>query len=180
MTHRTRSPWWLAIVLVVALGATWWMWPSSDSAAVTASTTAAAATPLPVAQMATPTLASAPLPTSAKPSDTGPSAAPIKLIGTVKAANGADSFALVRRTVDSQVVKVRAGDRIEGMTVSAIESDSIVLSGVAHAVVLEADNAARQVPASPVPVPARPFSPTPPPEPEPEPAYAGDPAPFGH
>ena len=103
-----------------------------------------------------------------------------KLIGTVMAANGADSFALVRRTADSQLVQLRAGDRIEGLTVRAIESDSVVLAGVAHAVVIEADTAAAPAstvrPAStmPLPVPGRA-----PPLQE-EPAWAGDPAPFGH
>jgi len=103
------------------------------------------------------------------------SASAFKLIGTVMAANGANSFALVRRTADSQFVQVRAGDRVEGLTVSAIKPDSVVLTGAAQAIVIEADRTAA-VPASPVPSRAvsRPS------EPEPEPAWAGDPAPFGH
>ena len=90
---------------------------------------------------------------TAKPVDAALSASAFKLVGTVMAANGADSFALVRRTADSQPVKLRAGDRIEGLTVSAIEPDRVVLAGAAQAIVIEAD---------------------------PEPAWAGDPAPFGH
>jgi hypothetical protein len=103
------------------------------------------------------------------------SASAFKLIGTVMAADGADSFALVRRTSDSQLLQLRPGDRVEGMTVSAIGADSVVLAGAAQPIVIEADKTA----AAPVsPVPSRAFSPHP--VPDVEPAWAGDPAPFGH
>ena len=87
------------------------------------------------------------------PTDDAAPPASFKLVGTVVTANGADSFAMVRRTADSQLVQLRAGDRVEGLTVSAIEPDRVVLAGAAQAIVIEAD---------------------------PEPAWAGDPAPFGH
>ena len=115
------------------------------------------------------------IPGAAKPVEPARAASTFKLVGTVKAANSADSFALVRRTADSQLVKLRAGDRIEGLTVSAIESDSVVLAGVAHSIVIEADKAA-PAPALPAPSPvvSRPSVA------DVEPAWAGDPAPFGH
>ena len=108
-------------------------------------------------------------------------ASPFKLVGTVKAANGADSFALVRRTSDSQLLKLRAGDRIEGFTVGRIESDSVVLAGVGHTVMVEADNAAAgdstaAGPRSTLPLPVVSRAPVA----QEEPAWAGDPAPFGH
>jgi type II secretory pathway component PulC len=118
-------------------------------------------------------MAPTPIPAAAKPVDTAPSASAFKLVGTVMAADGADSFALVRRTADSQLVRLRAGDRVEGLTVSAIEPDSVVLAGAAQAIVIEAGRTAA-APTSPVP--SRAVSPPP----EPEPAWAGDPAPFGH
>jgi len=90
---------------------------------------------------------------TAKPVGAALFASAFKLVGTVMAANGADSFALVRRTADSQLVQLRAGDRVEGLTVSAIEPHRVVLAGAAQAIVIEAD---------------------------PEPAWAGDAAPFGH
>ena len=118
-----------------------------------------------------------------KPDDATRSASAFKLVGTVKATNSADSFALVRRTADSQLVKLRTGDRIEGLTVRAIESDSVVLAGVAHAVVIEADTTTA-APASAAPLPAHAPVPLPalgrPPASQEEPAWAGDPAPFGH
>jgi hypothetical protein len=112
---------------------------------------------------------------TAKPVGAALFASAFKLVSTVMAANGADSFALVRRTADSQLVQLRAGDRVEGLTVSAIEPDRVVLAGAAHAIVIEADRAAA-VSASPVPSRAV----GPPPASQEEPAWAGDPAPFGH
>ena len=176
MTHRTRSPFWPAAGLVSAVAASWWWWPSFDDAVPAAPTPpfASAATPV-VAPAPGPATPRAPIVAAAKPVDAVRSASPFKLIGTVKAANSADSFALVRRTSDSQLVRLRAGDRIEGLTVSAIESDSVVLAGVAHAVVIEADaTAANPAPAVPVPAAGGPAAS------QEEPAWAGHPAPFGH
>lgn len=114
-------------------------------------------------------------PAPAQPVDVARSASAFKLIGTVVAANRTDSFALVRRSADSQLVRLRAGDRFEGSTVTAIESDRVVLDGVAHAIASEADGATAPPPS---PILSRALSP--PPAPEAEPAWAGDPAPFGH
>lgn len=175
MTNRARWPSWLVTVPVVALAATWW-WSSSDDAVVSAPIPQVASAPAPAVALApTPVIAPTPIPAAAKPVAAELSASAFKLIGTVMAANGANSFALVRRTADSQFVQVRAGDRVEGLTVSAIKPDSVVLTGAAQAIVIEADRTAA-VPASPVPSRAV----SRPPEPEPEPAWAGDPAPFGH
>ena len=181
--HRTRSPAWLASWLVLASAATWCWWPSSsDDAIVSAPLPPVGSMPAPAfAQTPTSATAAAPRPAAAKPVDVAMSASPFKLIGTVKAANAADSFALVRRTADSQLVKLRAGDRIEGMTVRAIESDSVVLAGVAHTLVIEADStpaagSTATAPASTVPSPAPGRTPAS----QEEPAWAGDPAPFGH
>jgi hypothetical protein len=79
---------------------------------------------------------------AAKTGRRAPSASAFKLVGTVMAANSADSFALVRRTADSQLVSCAPATASRGLTVRAIESDSVVLAGVAHAVVIEADTAA--------------------------------------
>jgi type II secretory pathway component PulC len=117
-------------------------------------------------------IAPTPIPSAAKPVDAALSASAFKLVGTVMAANGADSFAVVRRTVDSQLVQLRAGDRVEGLTVSAIESDSVALAGAGQAIVIEADRTVAS------PVPSRAVSL--PPVSDVEPAWAGDPAPFGH
>ena len=112
------------------------------------------------------------MPAAAKPVDAALSASAFKLVGTVMAAHGADSFAMVRRTADSHLVQLRAGDRVEGLTVSAIESDSVALAGAGQAIVIEADRTAAPRP------PSRPVSPLP--VPDVEAAWAGDPAPFGH
>jgi hypothetical protein len=87
-------------------------------------------------------------------------------------ADAADSFALVRRTADSRLVQLHAGDRVEGLTVSAIESNDVVLAGAGQAIVIKADSTV----VSPVPLRAV----SPPPAVDVEPAWAGDPAPFGH
>jgi len=110
-----------------------------------------------------------------RPAGAALSASAFKLVGTVVAADGTDSFALVRRTADSQLMQLRAGDRVEGLTVSAVESNSVVLAGAGQAIVIEADRTAT-APASPVP--SRAASPAP--ASDEEPAWAGDPAPFGH
>ena len=172
MTNHTRWPLWLATVPVVALAATWW-WPSFDDAVVAAPIRPVASAPAPAADPA-PTLviAPTPVPAAAKPVDAALSASAFKLVGTVMAAKSADSFALVRRTADSRLVQLRAGDRVEGLTVSAIESGDVVLAGAGRALVVEADRTVAS------PVPSRAVSP--PPAPDVEPAWAGDPAPFGH
>jgi hypothetical protein len=138
-------------VLVVALAATW-RWPSFDDAIESAPIPPVVSVPAPVADPAPIPVIAPTTPPAANPADAAPSAS-FKLVGTVVTANGADSFAMVRRTVDSQLVQLRAGDRVEGLTVSAIEPHRVVLAGAAQAIVMEAD---------------------------PEPAWAGDPAPFGH
>src|SRR5689334_3463135 len=102
MTNRTRWPAWLVTVLVVALAATWWWWPTPDDAIVStrippiaaAPAAAIAPAPIPVA-----------IPAAPKPAHTALSASAFRLVGTVVAANRADSFALVRRTANSQLVQ---------------------------------------------------------------------------
>jgi hypothetical protein len=173
-TNRIRWPLWLVPALVVALAA-WW-WPSSDEPAVSTPIPPAASTPAPVVAPApAPVTAPTPIPAAVKPVGAAPSASAFKLVGTVMAADGADSFALVRRTADSQLLRLRTGDRVEGLTVSAIESGGVVLAGATQAIVIEADKQAA-TPASPVPFRAV----SPPPVTDVEPAWAGDPAPFGH
>ena len=162
-THRTRWPLWLAAVFVVVLVAAGW-WASSDNAVASA--------PIwPVAPAPAPVVARAPIPAAAKPVQPALSASAFKLIGTVLTADGVGSFAMVRRTADSQLVQLRAGDHVEGLVVSSIEPDSVVLAGASQAIVIEADRTA----AVPAPVISRP-----PPAQQEQPAWAGDPAPFGH
>ena len=112
VTHRIRWPWWFAAVLVVALSAMWW-WPSSD---------AAVAPVPPVAVAPAPVLAPTPkpVPAPAKPVDAALSVSAFKLVGTVVAADGVDSFALMRRTGDSQLLQLRVGGHVEGLTLSLI------------------------------------------------------------
>ena len=165
VTNRTRWPLWLVTVLVVALAAQWW-WPLSDDAV--------ASMPVPVvAPVSPPTSASTPsnAPTP-RPVEAAPPASAFKLVGTVVAADSRDSFALMRRTADSQLVQLRIGASVEGLIVRAIQSDSIVLAGAGQAIVIEADRAVVS------PMPSRAVSP--PGAPDVEPAWAGDPAPFGH
>jgi hypothetical protein len=170
MTNRTRWPSWLVTVLAIALAAMW-CWPSPDDAVVLAPLSRVASAPAPVfATAPTPVFAPTPIEVAAKPVDAVSSASPFTLVGTVMAPDGTDSFALVRRTADSRLVQLRAGDRVEGLTVSAIESDSVVLANAGQAIVIEADRTS--------PAPFRAVSP--PPAPDAEPAWAGDPAPFGH
>lgn len=163
-TNRTRWLMWLATVLVVVLAARWW-WPSSNDAVVPAPTAPTA----PVASAPAPL---APVSPTAKPLNAALSASAFKLVGTVIAADGTDSFALMRRTADSQLVQLRVGAHVGDLTVSAIGSDSVVLAGAGNAIVIEADRTV----ALPVPSP----TPSSPPAPDVEPAWAGNPAPFGH
>lgn len=88
------------------------------------------------------------------------------------AADSSDSFALMRRTADSQLVQLRIGASVEGLIVRAIQSDSVVLAGAGQAIVIEAERAVVSA------MPSRAVSP--PRAPDVEPAWAGDPAPFGH
>jgi len=170
MTNHTRWPWWLATVPVVALAATW-QWPLFDDAIDSAPIPPVVSAPAPVADPAPPLVIATTTPQVAEVADAAPSPS-FKLVGTVMAANGTDSFAMVRRTADSQLVQLRAGDRVDGLTVSAIESGDVVLAGAGRALVVEADRTVAS------PVPSRAVSP--PPAPDVEPAWAGDPAPFGH
>lgn len=163
VTHRIRWPWGLAAVLVVALSAMWW-WPSSDAAV--APMPSVVAVPAPVVAP-TPK----PVPAPAKPVDAALSVSAFKLVGTVVAADGVDSFALMRRTGDSQLLQLRVGGHVAGLTVSAIQPDSVVLAGAGQSVVIETDRTVAS------PLPSRPVHPR---EPDVEPAFAGDPAPFGH
>ena len=168
VTTRTRWLLWLATVLVVGLAA-WWWWPSSDDAVVPAPIASVA----PTAPVASAPAAPAPMPpASPKPVDAARSASAFKLVGTVVAADGNDSFALMRRTADSQLMQLRVGGRVEGLTVSAIQSDRVVLAGAGQAIVIETDGTVAP------PAPAR--AAHPPAAPDVEPAWAGDPAPFGH
>jgi hypothetical protein len=163
VTTRTRWLLWLVTALVVVVAAQW-LWPSSDDAVVPAPVA-------PTAPFASAPVAPAPMPPAAKPVDAALSMSSLKLVGTVVAADGVDSFALMRRTADAQLVQLRVGAHVEGLTVSAIGSDNVVLAGAGQAIVIEADRTVA------VPAPSR----APPPHaPDVEPAWAGDPAPFGH
>jgi hypothetical protein len=158
----------------LALSTAYWFWPSSNDVITSVSGSAAASLrTLP----AIPALAIATKsnPAVREPVDSAVSALPFKVVGTVNAANDADSFALVRLMSDSQLLKLRAGDRIENLTVRAIQSHSVVLGDAARAIVIEVDKAAT-VPAlqrSSRVVSRAPVA-------DVEPAWAGDPAPFGH
>ncbi|VTU19672.1 hypothetical protein RA8CHR_01976 [Variovorax sp. RA8] len=103
----------------------------------------AAAAPPPVAQIADRAPAPAPpsdvcsVSTSAPIEAATPVSAPaLKLEGTVMA--GTRSFAMVRRTTDSQLLQLRVGDRVEGFVVIAIESDRVALAGAGRSIVIEA------------------------------------------
>lgn len=170
-SHRSRRPLWLAAAFAIALAATWW-WLSSDDAVVPAPVPPVASVPAPVAvPTPAPAMAQTPMPAAAKTVDPEMFASAFKLVGTVMAAGGAGSFAMVLRTADSQLVQLRAGDRVEGLTVSAIESDSVVLAGAGQAIVIEAERAV----ASPAPSHAVSS-----PSSDVKPAWAGDPAAFEH
>jgi hypothetical protein len=162
MTHLTRWPLW-SVTVCAALAATLWWWPSSDEAVVPEP-------PPEAAQAPTPVIAPAQIASTTKSADVALLASAFKLVGTVMAANNADSFALLRRTADAQVVQLRTGDRIEGLTVGAIKPDAIVLTGLGRSVVIETDRKVAP------PMPPRSL----PPPPDVEPAWAGDPEPFGH
>jgi hypothetical protein len=125
---RARWPWWLMTVLIVASAVMWWQ---QDDTVV------AVAAPPPVHQIAD--HAAAPDVCSASTSgsiETATTAPALKLEGTVMA--GAGSFAMVRRTTDSQLLQLRAGDRVDGLVVTAIESDRVALTGAGRSIVIEA------------------------------------------
>lgn len=173
VTNRTRWPLWLVTVLGVALSVACW-WPSSDDAVMSTPILPVASAPvLVVAPVPTPVIAPALIQAAEDPVNAALSASTtFRLVGTVIAADDADSFALVRLTANSQLMQLRAGDRVEAMTVSAIESDKVVLAGAGQAIVIKA---ARRIAS---PVPSRAVGPAP--ASDVEPAWAGDPAPFGH
>jgi len=172
---RPRWPLWLATVLVVVIGATWW-WASSDDAVVPAPA------PAPIPPVV-PAPAPAPIPAAPKPVEPALSASAFKLMGTVMAADSAGSFAMVRRTADSQLLQWRTGDRVEGLVVSVIGPDSVTLTGPSQTIVIEAD---RTEAAPAAPVRPRPVSPSPPPAPQQQPDFPEGHAPwdlvppFGH
>ncbi|MGK6306044.1 hypothetical protein [Variovorax sp. DT-64] len=144
---RARWPWWLMTVLIVVSAVTWWQ---HDDAVVPV----AVAAPPPVPQVAD--HAAAPDVCSASTSgsiETATLAPALKLEGTVIA--GAGSFAMVRRTTDSQLLQLRAGDRVEGLVVTAIESDRVTLTGAGRSVVIEAQAQAAAVAPAVVAPPAQ-------------------------
>jgi hypothetical protein len=152
LTDRARWPWWLAAALGAASMAMWWQ-PWADHAVVPAPSAAATATPVPIAQRMP---ASDPSPPAAASTPAATPAPALKLVGT--AVGGAGSFAIVRRTTDSQVLRLRVGDRVDGLAVTAIENDRVVLAGATQPVVIETD---RTVAAPAAPVLSRAASPAP-------------------
>lgn len=131
LTDRARWPWWLAAALVCVLLMAMWRQSWVDDAIAPAP-----AAGLVIAQRA---------PTPAQVATPAPA---LKLVGT--ALGGASSFATVRRTTDSQLLLLRVGDRVDGLAVTAIEPDRVVLAGTAQPIVIEADTTVA-VPARPVP-----------------------------
>ena len=96
----------------------------------------AAPAPPPVPQIADRALAADVCSASTSGSiETATPAPALKLEGTVIA--GAGSFAMVRRTTDSQLLQLRAGDRVDGFVVTAIESDRVALTGAGRSIVIE-------------------------------------------
>jgi len=137
LIDRARWPWWLAAALAAVSTAAWWQ-PWVRDAVVPAPAPAPAIAqrvpaPEPGSPAPAPTLVATPAPA-------------LKLVGTT--VGGASSFATVRRTTDSQLLLLRVGDRVDGLAVTAIEPDRIVLAGVARPIVIEADRTAG-VPAPP-------------------------------
>jgi len=164
LTDRARWPWWLAAALVAVLMAMWWR-PWVDAAVAPAPAAAPAiAKRMPAPDLSSPAPAPTPVATRAPA---------LKLVGT--AVGGASSFATVRRTTDSQLLQLRVGDRVDGLAVTAIEPDRIVLAGAAQPpIVIEVD---RTVAVPVPPVPSRAVSPLPTSQVEPA-AYAEGEAPW--
>jgi hypothetical protein len=124
-----RGSWllWLAMSAVaVVFGVAWWQ-PWGDDAVV----------PAPAAAIAQPAIAPPASPPAPAPVQTGAPAPALKLIGTV--AGGTGSFATMLRTTDSQVLQLRVGDQVDGLAVTAIEPDRVVLSAAGQPVVIEAE-----------------------------------------
>jgi hypothetical protein len=144
LTNRARWPWWLAAALVAVPMAFWWQ-PWVNDAVVPAPIAAPAPAPAPtIAQRLAAPHPSSPAPEPPQPAAPAPS---LKLVGT--AMGGASNFAIVRRTTDSQLLRLRVGDRVDGLAVAAIEPDRIVLAGAAQPIVIHADRTAA-VPAPPL------------------------------
>ena len=136
-TDRARWPWWLVTVLGVVSAAVWWWQPSRADAVVLASA--------PVSAMANrePGRDVCSASTSAT-IETAATAPALRLEGTVMAGTG--SFAMVRRTTDAQLLLLlRIGDSVDGLVVTAIESDRIALAGAAQRIVIEAETRAPAV-----------------------------------
>lgn len=125
LTDGARWPWLLVPVLVAVSVAMGWE-PWQDEAVAPAAPAAAAA---PAIAQRAPAPAPVPAPAPAAPPE-------FKFVGTVIA--GAGSFATVRRTSDSQVLQLRVGDRVDGLAVTRIEPERIVLAGPSRPIVIEA------------------------------------------
>ncbi len=132
LTNRARWPSWLVAALVAVLMAIWWR-PWVDDAVAPAP--AAAPAPAIAERMPPPNLSSP----AAAPTEVATPAPALKLVGTVL--GGAGSFATVLRRTDSQPLLLRVGDRVDGLTVAAIEPDHVVLAGAAQPIVIKADSA---------------------------------------
>ncbi len=116
-------------VLIVVSAVMWWQHDDTVAPVV-------AATPPPVPQIVDRAAAADVCSASTSGSiETATSAPALKLEGTVIA--GAGSFAMVRRTTDSQLLQLRAGDRVDGLVVTAIESDRVALTGAGRSIVIE-------------------------------------------
>ena len=139
LTNRARWPSWLAAALVAVIMAIWWR-PWVDDAVAPAPAAAAAAAPAPAPapaiaeRMPSPNLSSR----AATPTEVATPAPALKLVGTVL--GGAGNFATVLRRTDSQPLLLRVGDRVDGLTVAAIEPDRVVLAGAAKPIVIKADS----------------------------------------
>ncbi|MFT3820189.1 MAG: hypothetical protein QM750_21680 [Rubrivivax sp.] len=163
LTDRARWPWWLAAALVAVSIAMWWR-PWAGNAVVPV--------PVPVPAPAPAIARHMPAPEPSRPALVVAPAPALQLVGTT--VGGAGSFATVRRRTDSQILLLRVGDRVDGLAVTAIEPDRIVLAGAAQPIVIEVDRTA----AAPAPpVPSRAVSPPPAPKAE-SPAWAEGEAPW--
>lgn len=123
-------------MLVVVLAAMWWRQSPVDDAVVLALVPVSTiAGRVPAHDVCSATLSA--------PIEAATPAPALKLVGTVMAGTG--SFAMVRRTTDSQLLELRVGDRVEGLVVTAIESDRVALAGTARRIVIEAETQAAAV-----------------------------------
>jgi hypothetical protein len=132
LTDRVRWSWLLVMVACVVSAAVWWQ-PAPEQRVVLAQRPATTvANPAPAADINIPP-APAPIPVA-------PPAPALKLVGTV--GTGGSSFAMVRHAEDPQLLQLRVGDHIDGLAVTAIEPDRVVLAGAAQPVVIEAEKPA--------------------------------------